>query len=52
MLIQFGLFMVSSLILSVQRGPKWLENFGLLMLGAVINLGILYAIITLGGSSI
>ena len=51
-LIQFGLFMVSSLVLSVQRRPKWLENFGLLMLGAIINLVVLSAIITLGGSSI
>ncbi len=51
-LIEFGLFMISSLFLSVQRRPKWLENFGLLMLGAIINLGILYAIITLSGSAI
>lgn len=46
-LISFVLFMVSSLVLAVQRNPKWLENFGLLMLGAIINLIILFIIITL-----
>ncbi len=51
-LIEFGLFMVCSLFLSVQRQPKWLENFGALMLGAIINLGLLTAIIFLGGSRI
>ncbi len=49
-LIEFGLFMVCSLFLSVQRRPKWLENFGLLMLGAIINLVVLSAMIALGGS--
>ncbi len=47
-LISFGLAMVSSLVLAIQARSKWLENFGLLMLGVVINLGIVYLVITLG----
>ncbi len=47
-LISFGLAMVSSLVLAMQQKSKWLVNFGLLMLGVVINLGVVYLITRLG----
>jgi hypothetical protein len=51
-LIAFFLYVVSTIILTVQRKPKWFLSFGLLMLGSFVNLGLLLLIITLGSPSI
>jgi len=46
-LIAFLLFVISTGIVAVRYDSKWLESFGLLLLGSFINLGILLLIITL-----
>jgi hypothetical protein len=51
-MIGFLFFMASMLVLGIRNRARFLESFGLLMLGAIGNLGLLYAIITLGGSSL
>jgi hypothetical protein len=51
-MIGFVFFLVSMLILAVRKKAKFLESFGLLMLGSISNLMLLYIIITLGGSSL
>jgi hypothetical protein len=51
-LIAFLLFVISTIILAIRRRAKWLESFGLLMLGAVCNLGILLIVITLGNRNL
>ncbi len=51
-MIGFLFFIVSGVILAIRRKAKFLESFGLFMLGAFATLGLLYAIITLGGSSL
>jgi hypothetical protein len=51
-LITFLLFVISTIILAIRKRAKWLESFGLLMLGAVCNLGILLIMITLGNRSL
>lgn len=50
-LIAFLLFVISTILLAIRRRVKWLESFGLLMLGAICNLGLLLIIITLGNRS-
>jgi hypothetical protein len=47
-LLAFLLFVISTIILTVQRRLQWLLSFGLLMLGSLVNLGLLILIITLG----
>ncbi len=47
-LIAFLFFLASAVIISLRKKAKFLESFGLLMLGAVLNLGLLYVVITLG----
>jgi hypothetical protein len=51
-MIGFLFFVVSLVFLAIRNRAKFLESFGLLMLGAIGNLGLLYIIITLGGSSL
>ena len=51
-LIAFLLFVISTIILAIRRRAKWLESFGILMLGAVCNLGILLIVITLGNRNL
>jgi hypothetical protein len=51
-LIAFFLYVISTIILTVQRKPKWLLSFSLLMLGSFINLGLLFIMITLGAPSL
>lgn len=46
-LIAFLLFVISTIILAIRRDSKWLESFGMLMLGAILNLLLLYIVITL-----
>ena len=46
-LIAFLLYLLSTILLAIGRGPRWLENLGILILGGAINLGILLAIISL-----
>jgi hypothetical protein len=50
-LIVFLLFVISTFILAIRRRPKWLECIGLLLLGAIFNLILLFIIITLGNQS-
>lgn len=47
-LIAFFLYVISIIILTVQRKSQWLLSFGLLMLGSIINLILLLIMITLG----
>ncbi len=47
-LIGFLFFLVSMLILALRKRAKLLESFGLFILGAICNLGLLYLMITLG----
>ena len=51
-LVAFILYVISTIILTVQRKPKWLLSFGMLMLGSIINLGLLLIMITLGNPSL
>jgi hypothetical protein len=48
-LLAFLLYVLSTVILTVQRKSQWLLSFGLLMLGSFVNLGLLVLILTLGG---
>jgi hypothetical protein len=50
-LIAFLLFLTSTIILAIRNRAKWLESFGLFMLGAIVNLLLLYIIITLGNQN-
>jgi len=50
-LISFLFFVISTIILSIRKKAKWLESIGILMLGAICNLGLLLIIITLGNLS-
>jgi len=50
-LIGFLLFMISTILLAIRKRAKWLESFGLWMLGAICNLVILLIMITLGNLS-
>jgi hypothetical protein len=50
-LIVFLLFVISTFILAIRRRAKWLECIGLLLLGAIFNLILLFIIITLGNQS-
>lgn len=50
-LLAFLLYVISTIILTVQRKSQWLLSFGLLMLGSFINLGLLMLIITLGSQA-
>jgi len=47
-LITFLLFLISALLLAFTRHPKWLVSFGWLVMGAVLDLGLLLLIISLG----
>jgi hypothetical protein len=51
-LIAFILYVISIIILTVQRKSQWLLSFGLLMLGSIINLVLLLIMITLGNPSL
>jgi hypothetical protein len=46
-LIGFLLFMISTILLTIRQRAKWLESFGLWILGAICNLVILLIMITL-----
>jgi len=46
--ITYVLFTISDLILSFRRHVKWLECFGVFMIGLLVNLGVLLIIINLG----
>ena len=50
-LIVFLLFVVSTIILTIRRRGRLLASFGLLLLGSICNLGILFILITLGNQS-
>jgi hypothetical protein len=50
-LITYVLYLISAIILSVRRHPKWLNCFGIFMLGVLGNLGILLLFISLGNLS-
>jgi hypothetical protein len=50
-LIAFLLFVISTISFGVRKNSKLLESFGLLMLGAIVNLGVLAIIIALGNSN-
>ena len=50
-LIAFLFFLVSTVIMALRMKAKFLKSFGLLMLGAILHLGLLYAVITLGNSN-
>jgi hypothetical protein len=47
-LIAFLLFVISTMILAIRNRAKWLESFGQLLLGAIVNLIVLLTIIFLG----
>ena len=47
-LITFLLFLISALLLAFTRHPNWLVSLGWLVMGAVLDLGLLLLIITLG----
>ncbi|GEM_PF-1313294 len=47
LLAAYGFYIMSTIILTVQRKSNWLLSFGLLMLGSLANLGLLLLIITL-----
>jgi hypothetical protein len=51
-LIVFILFVVSTIILTIRQKGKLLASFGLLMLGSIYNLGVLFLMITLGNPSL
>ena len=51
-MISFLLFVFSTVIIALRYREKWLENFGLLMLGSIGNLLILMAIITLSNQTL
>ncbi|NJD58308.1 MAG: hypothetical protein C3F13_03015 [Anaerolineales bacterium] len=46
-MLTFLLFVFSTVIIAIRYQAKWLESFGMLMLGSIGNLAILMAIITL-----
>jgi hypothetical protein len=48
--ITFLLLSISALILAFTRRTKWLVSLGWLVLGAVLDLGVLLLVISLGGS--
>jgi hypothetical protein len=50
-IISFLLFVFSTVIIALRYREKWLESFGLLMLGSLGNLAILMAIITLSNQT-
>jgi hypothetical protein len=50
-LIAFIFYVVSTTILTIRQRGRLLASFGLLMLGSVSNLGILFIMITLGNPS-
>lgn len=47
-LISLIFFFASTFLITLRKGMKWSENFGLLILGVVCNLGLLYIFIFLG----
>jgi hypothetical protein len=51
-LIVFLLFVISTIILAIRKRAKWLESIGLVLLGAICNLGVLLVVITLGNRSL
>jgi hypothetical protein len=50
-LIVFIFFVLSTIILTIRRKGRLLASFGLLLLGSICNLGILFILITLGNPS-
>jgi hypothetical protein len=49
-LLVYVLFLISAIILSIRQKAKWLQSFGLMLLGGVSNLTLLLIIITLGNT--
>ena len=49
-LIAFFFVVISTFIIAIRQGSKWLESFGFLMLGSICNLGVIAAIIFLSTS--
>jgi hypothetical protein len=45
--IAFFFTMLSTIFIAIRQKSKWLESFGFLMLGSIINLGILILIIVI-----
>jgi hypothetical protein len=50
-LLSLLFFLASTILITIRKEMKWLNNLGLLLLGAVLNLGLLYIFITLGNLS-
>jgi hypothetical protein len=50
--ISLSFFLASTILISIlnKNGTKWLNSFGLVMLGALCNLGLLYIFIVLGNA--
>ncbi len=51
-LVAFLLLAIATSIYSIRRNGKLLESFGFLMLGSIVNLGILSVIITLSNQNL
>ena len=49
-MIAFFLAMMSTFILAIRQKSKWLESFGFLMFGSIINLGLLALILVIANS--
>ncbi len=50
-LIAFGLLVISTSVYTLRKHGKWLESFGYLMAGSLVNLAILWVIITVSNSN-
>lgn len=51
-LVSLLFFLASTLLIAIQKKEKWLEHLGLLMVGAVGNLGLLLLFIAIGNPAI
>lgn len=51
-LVSLLFFLISAILITIQEKLRWRDNLGLLMVGAVCNLGLLLLFIALGNLSI